>query len=106
MKYLWYAFIGVYIVTGFTLVVLNSAGVIFGLGLLGFAALLHMVWLGVGMLIKIEKTLNRNDTENLLENIAYYSQRTADHLEQIANEAPKPPPAKQGQGAAKDVSND
>jgi hypothetical protein len=49
----WYGLIGVFAVVGVSVALLNGAGFLFGLGLIGFAVMLHLVWLGVGELRQI-----------------------------------------------------
>jgi hypothetical protein len=103
MKYLWYAFLGVFVITGLSLVVLNSAGVIFGLGLLGFAAALQIAWVALHHLKQL--TAASRDNTDILAHIAFQSERTTKLLEQIANEplaAPQPMPKVLDKGVAND----
>ena len=60
MKLLWYGFIAVFVVIGLSMAVLNGAGVLFGLGFIGFAALLQMLYLILSELRASRLTNERN----------------------------------------------
>jgi hypothetical protein len=98
MKLIWYAFIAVYILTSLGLATLNGAGVIFGLGLLGFGVLLHLVWLGLGelrlMRLATQEGVNTGNAGlELQAGIADATQTTAQLLEALQNEPTLPTPA-------------
>jgi hypothetical protein len=74
MKLLWYGFVGMFAVIGLSLALLNGAGVLFGMGLIGFAALLQMLYL-----ILAELRSSRLVSEKNLS----VQQRVADNLEWV-----------------------
>ena len=95
MKPIWYAFIAVYTLTSLGLATLNGAGVIFGMSLLGFGVLLHLIWLGLGELRLIraatQDTANTGNAQlELQAGIAHATEATAELLAALQND-PAPP---------------
>ena len=93
MKIAWYGFLGLFGVVGASLALLNGAGVLFGLILIGFAVLLHLVWLGVGELRRSREAQERALETQLLTLKA--TEKMATNLE-WALFAPEPDAVRQG----------
>ncbi len=74
MKLLWYGFVGMFAVVGLSLALLNGAGVLFGMGLIGFAALLQMLYLILGEL---------RNSRLFAEQTVEQQKRVADNLEWV-----------------------
>ena len=74
MKLLWYGFVGMFVVIGLSLALLNGAGVLFGMCLIGFAALLQMLYLILAELRALSLLSEKNGT---------VQQQLADNLEWV-----------------------
>ena len=74
MKLFWYAFVGLFAVLGLSLGLLNGAGVIFGLGFVGLAVMLQMMFMMVSE-IRASRLIAQQHLEQ--------QKRVADNLEWV-----------------------